>query len=85
MLAAWAARCFSSPRDCSAGKSTPGLKAKLSADVLLGSRSAGISYLMALSIGNDVVVDAGSGLLGAQVLFRLWSSPHPLSGTNRRS
>lgn len=58
----------------SIGQTAPvqaGLNAKVGADVMLGPVSVGLSYIMALSIGNRTHVSTGSGLLGAQVLVWL--------------
>jgi hypothetical protein len=46
-----------------------GLNAKVGADVMFGNISAGLSYIMAMNIGNGVQINTGSGLLGANVTF----------------
>ncbi len=54
------------------GESSPirtGLNAKVGADVMLGSISVGLSYIMAMNFDSGFRVDTGSGLLGVQVLF----------------
>lgn len=48
-----------------------GLNAKLGADILFGPISLGLTYIMALDIGKDVVVHSNVGLLGAQIIFWL--------------
>lgn len=56
------------------GESNPiqaGLNAKVGCDVLLGKMSVGLTYILALDVGNDMVINADAGLLGAQVLFWL--------------
>jgi hypothetical protein len=48
-----------------------GLNAKASADVLLGPISIGVSYMMALDIGNGILINTKAGLVGGQILFWL--------------
>ena len=48
-----------------------GLNAKAGADIRLGPVSLGLTYIMALNIGNEVVIHSSTGLLGAQVLVWL--------------
>jgi len=48
-----------------------GLNAKLGADIMLGPVSLGLTYIMALDVGNEVVLQSSVGLLGAQVIFWL--------------
>lgn len=46
-----------------------GLNAKIGADIMMGAVSLGLTYIMALDIGDNVVVQSNVGLLGAQVIF----------------
>ena len=48
-----------------------GCNAKIGADIMLGKVSVGLSYIMAMNIGNGVDISTGAGLLGAQVLVWL--------------
>jgi hypothetical protein len=48
-----------------------GLNAKLNFDVAIGPASIGLSYLMALDIGNGIVVHTASGMLGLQCVIWL--------------
>jgi len=46
-----------------------GLNAKAGVDVMLGSFSVGVSYIMAMNIANGVQIATNSGLLGVSVMF----------------
>jgi hypothetical protein len=48
-----------------------GLNVRAGADVMFGSVSVGLSYIMALNIGNGVQVATSAGLLGVSVMFWL--------------
>jgi hypothetical protein len=48
-----------------------GLNFKAGADLMLGSVSVGLSYIMVLNLNNGFDIKTGSGLLGASVLFWL--------------
>jgi len=58
------------------GETTPpvqaGFNAKISADLVFGSISVGLSYIMALTVEGGIAVDKSTGLLGFNVLF--WGS-----------
>ncbi|GAB1483562.1 hypothetical protein MASR2M78_23780 [Treponema sp.] len=54
------------------GESDPiqaGLNAKVSADVVFGPISCGLSYIMSMNLDNGLAVKTGSGLLGASILY----------------
>jgi hypothetical protein len=46
-----------------------GLNAKLSADVMLGKMSFGLTYILAMNFDNGIDINTRLGLLGAQVMF----------------
>jgi hypothetical protein len=46
-----------------------GLNAKVGADAMFGKVSVGLSYIMALNVGNGVQVNTGSGLVGLSVTY----------------
>jgi hypothetical protein len=48
-----------------------GLNVRAGADVMFGSISVGLSYIMAMNIGNGVQVATNAGLLGLSVMFWL--------------